>query len=96
MTAIGCSWRNLPIYYGRANYSELPPRELHEDDVMHRIELGTTAIFRPEYRLSFQELEEAEQQILSFLNAKIVEESESPNSSPILFTRKKDARCACA
>jgi hypothetical protein len=46
--------------------------------------------FRPIYRLSPLELQEAKKQIKEYLEKRWIEPSSSPYGSPILFVKKKD------
>jgi hypothetical protein len=66
----------------------LPP----ERGIQHAIPLepGVKPPFRPMYRLSPAEREEAERQIKEYLAKGWIEPSSSPFGAPILFVQKKD------
>ena len=68
--------------------SGLPP----EREMAHTIPLeeGSKPPFRPIYRLSPKELEEAKRQVQEYLEKGWIEPSASPYGSPILFVQKKD------
>ena len=46
--------------------------------------------FRPIYRLSYLEIEEAKRQITKYTHKGWIEPSSSPYGSPILFVKNKD------
>jgi hypothetical protein len=57
----------------------------------HTIPLeGHKLPFRPIYRLSPLEVEEAKRQITEYIHKGWIEPSSSPYGSPILFVKKKD------
>ena len=66
----------------------LPP----ERSAVHTIDLqdGARPAFRPGYRLTRQETEEAKTQVQQYLQAGVIRPSASPFGSPILFVKKKD------
>ena len=66
----------------------LPPMR----EMAHTIPLedGHKPPFRPIYRLSPLEIEEAKRQIKEYIHKKWIEPSSSPYGSPILFIKKKD------
>ncbi len=66
----------------------LPP----EREMAHTIPLeeGHKPPFRPIYRLSPLEIEEAKRQVTEYIHKGWIEPSSSPYGSPILFVKKKD------
>ena len=63
-----------------------------ERSAVHTIDLqdGARPAFRPGYRLTRQETEEAKTQVQQYLQAGVIRPSASPFGSPILFVKKKD------
>ena len=70
----------------------LPPGLPPERSVVHTIDLqdGARPAFRPGYRLTRQETEEAKAQVQHLLQSGVIRPSASPFGSPILFVKKKD------
>ena len=73
-------------------FQAIPPRLPPMREMAYTIPLedGNKPLFRPIYRLSPLEIEEAKKQIKEYIHKGWIEPSSSPNGSPILFVKKKD------
>ena len=82
-----------PLLMEFSDVFESPPAGLPpERDVGHTIPLepGHNPPFRPLYRLSPAERDEAERQVKEYLAKEWIQPSSSPYGAPILFVKKKD------
>ena len=84
--------RRLQQQYSDVLVEELPPGEPPDRGVVHTVQLlpGSKPPSRPLYRMSPRELEEVKRQVAELLAKGLIEPSQSPFASPVLFVQKKD------